>query len=157
MDDGNTTFLPSLMGGYFSGSESASDVDVAPRKKRLGQRQRQAIAERKHGEKANHVRSHASQQKKGRDSGWDMRRGAVDGEDQARGKQPWKKGVSNPLGGGGKNRREAPGKRGGQQERPSQKPKSRDDLGVLHPSWEARKKAKETQQAAAFQGTKITF
>ena len=35
---------------------------------------------------------------------------------------------------------------------------TRDDEGALHPSWEARKKAKEKdQQNAAFQGKKIVF
>lgn len=155
---GSTTFLPSLMGGYLSGSESASDVDVAPRKKRLGQRQRQAIAERKHGEKANHVRK---QDGKGRDSGWDARRGAVDGDDKGRGRQPWKKGAQNPRGGRDTRGGGSSGKQGrhdGQERAPSKVAvKSRDDQGSLHPSWEARKKAKETQQSVAFQGSKITF
>ncbi|KAH6681192.1 NADH-ubiquinone oxidoreductase 30.4 kDa subunit [Plectosphaerella plurivora] len=145
---GSTTFLPSLMGGYMSGSESASDVDVAP-KKRLGQRQRQAIAERKHGENAKHVRKQAEKQKKGRDAGWDMRRGAVDGDDQGgKGRQPWKKGGSGRDG-----PRDKQGKPAPERKKPQT---SRDDQGPLHPSWEARKKAKETAQIS-FQGTKIKF
>lgn len=156
---GSTTFLPSLMGGYLSGSESASDIDIAP-KKRLGQRQRQAIAERKHGERANHVRKQAEKQKKGRDAGWDMRRGAVDGDDQGgKGRQPWKKGGA-PGGGGGGGGRDGPRRQGGQQAKSvsdRKKPQtSRDDQGPLHPSWQARKKAKETEHVA-FQGTKIKF
>jgi hypothetical protein len=146
---GSTTFLPSLMGGYMSGSESASDVDVAP-KKRLGQRQRQAIAERKHGENAKHFRKQAEKAKKGRDAGWDMRRGAVDGDDQGgRGRQPWKKGGA----AAGGPRASGQGKPAPERKKPHT---SRDDQGPLHPSWEAKKKAKETQPVA-FQGSKIKF
>ncbi|KAF6823600.1 cellular morphogenesis protein [Colletotrichum plurivorum] len=149
---GQTTFLPSLMGGYISNSESeASDLDLAPPKKRLGQKQRQAIWEKKYGSQANHVKKQSQQQRgKGRDSGWDMRKGAVEGDD--RGGKPWKRGVSNPLGGSSKE--------GDRQPQPSfqkRTPAKKDDEGPLHPSWEARKKAKEMQTTAAFQGTKITF
>ncbi|KAL2759886.1 hypothetical protein ACRALDRAFT_1091301 [Sodiomyces alcalophilus JCM 7366] len=154
-----TTFLPSLMGGYFSGSESASDVDVAPRKKRLGQRQRQAIAERKFGEKAKHVRKMAEKEKRkaGRDHGWDMKRGAVDGGDT--GRKPWKKGISNPLSAAGQ--REKPGQgangtTGGKFGRPADS-KAKEKEGPLHPSWQAKKKKEAEQRAATFQGTKIKF
>ncbi|KAM0322295.1 hypothetical protein ACHAQA_009584 [Verticillium albo-atrum] len=151
---GSTTFLPSLMGGYFSGSESASDVDVAPRKKRLGQRQRQAIAERKHGEQANHMRNEQKKKEKGgRDDGWDMRRGAVDGDEGGKGKKPWKKGDAKDGKKGGR----APKPEMNRKERRRLKLLSKDDQGTLHPSWEARKKEKEAMQTAAFQGTKITF
>ncbi|KAH7157645.1 Bud-site selection protein [Dactylonectria estremocensis] len=140
-----STFLPSLMGGYISGSESASDVDVAPAKKRRGQRQRQAIWEKKFGEKAKHLQNPT---KGGRDSGWDMRRGAVEGADSG---TPWKKGIRNPLvrqGGG------SDGLRAKEVDKP---PPKKDDEGVLHPSWEAMKKAKESQKTASFAGSKITF
>lgn len=149
---GQTTFLPSLMGGYISNSESeASDLDLAPPKKRLGQKQRQAIWEKKYGSQANHVKKQSQQQRgKGRDSGWDMRKGAVEGDD--RGGKPWKRGVSNPLGGDSKGGDRQP-QSGFQKKMPAKK----DDEGPLHPSWEARKKAKEMQTTAAFQGTKITF
>ncbi|CRK12819.1 hypothetical protein HYQ45_010561 [Verticillium longisporum] len=151
---GATTFLPSLMGGYFSGSESASDVDVAPPKKRLGQRQRQAIAERKHGELANHMRNEKKKKQGGRDDGWDMKRGAVDSA-EGKGRKPWMKE-------GGK---EKEGGKGGRAAKPVMNRKerrrlkllSKDDQGELHPSWQARKKEKEALQSAAFQGTKITF
>lgn len=145
----DTTFLPSLMGGYISGSESASDVDVAPPKKRLGQRQRQAIAEKKYGDKARHVVNGTSRIQ-GRDGGWDAKRGAVDGVDR-RGGKPWKKG-----------REPAEAQRGGQgayEQQPQQPPKpmKRDDTGPLHPSWEARKKAKDAQKTVEFTGSKVTF
>lgn len=147
----DSTFLPSLMGGYISGSESASDVDVAPQKKRLGQRSRQAIWEKKYGARAKHVRE--EKRSGGRDAGWDMRRGAVEAGDQGR-RAPWKQGITNPL-----NRPAAHGAQDTWQPRetkPEPKPISRDDQGVLHPSWQAAKKAKE-QKATQFQGQKIVF
>ncbi|OAA70553.1 Bud-site selection protein, BUD22 [Cordyceps fumosorosea ARSEF 2679] len=149
----NSTFLPSLMGGYVSGSESASDVDVAPPKKRRGQMARRAIWEQKYGSKAKHIQDGAGGKGrgKGRDDGWDMKRGAVDGADG--GRTPWKKGVKNPFssGGGGDN------DGGRESRRPQQPPTKRDDEGTLHPSWEARKKAKESQKAVAFAGSKVVF
>lgn len=143
--------LPSLMGGYISGSESdASDIDVAPagRKNRRGQRARQAIWEKKFKDKAKHI----NQEKAGRDSGWDLKRGAVDGSDRT----PWKKGIKTPF------ERRPEGRRDEQEHaalepRRPRPPTKKDDEGPLHPSWEARKKAKEAQQTAAFQGKKITF
>ncbi|PNY29493.1 BUD22 family protein [Tolypocladium capitatum] len=146
----DSTFLPSLMGGYISGSESASDIEHEKPKKRRGQRARQAIWEKKFGASAKHLQK---PQNGGRDAGWDMRRGAVDGEDQGR-KTLWKRGVRNPLArnsdrGGHAGRDAAP-------RIPEPKPTKRDDEGALHPSWEARKKA-QAQRAASFAGEKITF
>ncbi|CAG9999167.1 unnamed protein product, partial [Clonostachys byssicola] len=147
----DSTFLPSLMGGYMSGSESASDVDVEAPKKRRGQRARQAIWEKKFGAKAKHLQQ--QKRKGGRDDGWDMRRGAVDGDDQGR-RTPWKKGVSNPF----LNKGRGDGDGSGFQPKPQPpKPTKRDDEGVLHPSWEAAKKAKDAQKAIAFSGAKIVF
>jgi hypothetical protein len=144
----DSTFLPSLMGGYISGSESsASEIDVAPeRKNRRGQRARQAIWEKKYGDKAKHLQKPA----KGRDAGWDLKRGAVDGDSK-----PWKRGIRNPLldksRGSGANETEL----GPPKKEPP--PRKRDDAGQLHPSWEARRLAKAKEQTAAFQGKKITF
>ncbi|KZL87776.1 nadh-ubiquinone oxidoreductase kda subunit [Colletotrichum incanum] len=154
---GETTFLPSLMGGYISNSESeASDLDLAPPKKRLGQKQRQAIWEKKYGAQANHVKKQTDAQRTGaRDSGWDMKRGAVGGEEDGP-RKPWKKGVSNPLGARQGSRRDE-GQRTAAPERKPKPPPKKDDEGILHPSWQARKKAKEEQATVAFQGTKITF
>lgn len=141
--------LPSLMGGYISGSESdASDIDVAPaaRKNRRGQRARQAIWEKKFKDRAKHL----SQEKAGRDSGWDLKRGAVDGSERT----PWKRGIKTPF-----ERRPDGGREEEEHAAPERRPRpptKKDDEGPLHPSWEARKKAKE-QQTAAFQGKKITF
>ncbi|RWA11268.1 hypothetical protein EKO27_g3833 [Xylaria grammica] len=176
---GNSAFLPTLMGGYVSGSESASDVDIAPptRKNRRGQRARQAIWEKKYGEKAKH---HQKEQDP-RNSGWDMKRGAI--EDTSK---PWKKGIVNPFEKShvhperqqqmqGKGDRQVKGKgpkdtqerrqpqqqdRGQdfQAEKPKPRPPpTRDDTGPLHPSWAAAKKAKEGVQKVEFKGKKVTF
>ncbi|KAI8963228.1 Bud-site selection protein [Daldinia sp. FL1419] len=164
---GNSAFLPTLMGGYISGSESeASDLDLAPaRKNRRGQRARQAIWEKKYKEKAKHVQKQQEKAKAGRDYGWDMRRGAVGDEEGSN--KPWKKGIRNPfdnkhihperqqqLQGG----REQTGERDFAADKP--KPKAvpkRDDTGPLHPSWAAAKKAKEEGQKIEFQGRKVVF
>ncbi|KAI0102271.1 Bud-site selection protein [Nemania sp. FL0031] len=179
---GNSTFLPSLMGGYISGSESASDVDVAPpvRKNRRGQRARQAIWEKKYGEKAKHHQKESDS----RNSGWDMKRGAVDTDGDT--SKPWKKGIQNPFeknhvhpdrqqqmqgeddrpakskeSRGTRERREPRQQdksQSFQAEKPkTQPPRSRDDTGSLHPSWAAAKKAKEGVQKVEFQGKKVTF
>ncbi|KAJ4418942.1 hypothetical protein N0V85_001241 [Neurospora sp. IMI 360204] len=193
----DSTFLPTLMGGYISGSESASDVDVAPaRKNRRGQRARQAIWEKKFKEEAKHLKK----QQNARDAGWDMKRGAVESSDG----KPWKKGslldIKNKGNDGGEEGGEDKGgdaqtggagaaaARGGDRGRggggrggrggagrggsfgsgrgdagaapapPARAPKKRDDSGPLHPSWEAKKKAKEKEMMSApFQGKKITF
>lgn len=142
----DTTFLPSLMGGYVSGSESASDVDVAAPKKRRGQRQRQAIAEKKYGAAARHL---AKQKRaKGRDAGWDPRRGAVDPDG---GGTPWKRGVGNPF------RRQHDHSQSQAPAPPPPKPTKKDDEGPLHPSWEARKKAKQSLKNVAYAGQKVVF
>ncbi|KAL7970343.1 Bud-site selection protein, partial [Trichoderma sp. SZMC 28014] len=154
---GDSTFLPTLMGGYISGSESASDID-APPKKRRGQRARQAIWEKKYGAKAKHLQKEAANG--GWDSGWDMKRGAVGPEDQ--GRKPWKKGGRASAGAGGRGGYSQGRERGAnahQESRPAPPPKpvKKDNEGPLHPSWEARKKAKEQQKGAAFAGSKIVF
>ncbi|KAI1826950.1 Bud-site selection protein [Xylaria intraflava] len=184
---GNSTFLPTLMGGYISGSESASDVDVAPaaRKNRRGQRARQAIWEKKYGEKA----KHHNKEKDTRSAGWDMKRGAVD-VDTNNASRPWKKGIKDPFeknhvhpqrqqkmqnesdrASRGKDRRPKDTQEKGQSSRqdrnqsfqaeksmPKPKPPpTRDDTGPLHPSWAAAKKAKEGVQKVEFQGKKVVF
>lgn len=144
-----STFLPSLMGGYISGSESeASDIEEAKPKKRRGQRARQAIWEQKYGSGAKHLQK---QPKGGRDAGWDMKRGAVDPEDQGR-NTPWKKGIRTPLSRNNVNH----GRENGNTQ-PAVKVTKKDDEGTLHPSWEARKKEKESQKNVAFSGQKMVF
>ncbi|KAG4438871.1 hypothetical protein IFR05_005660 [Cadophora sp. M221] len=158
-----STFLPSLNAGYWSGSESsASDFDDAPppvKKNRPGQMARRAIAEKKHGSGANHIKKGlppVAEMGKKKGDGWDAKRGATDGE---RGR-----------GGGFGARGRGGSDRSGRQRDFSQvtgenaiavepriREKTRDDVGVLHPSWQAAKKAKEEKKTATFQGKKVTF
>ncbi|KAJ1324789.1 BUD22 [Microdochium nivale] len=96
---GTSAFLPTLMGGYLSNSESeASDLDMAPslKKNRRGQRARQAIWEKKFGDKAKHFSKPQASQN-ARDLGWDPRRGAVGGDGDGEPAGPWKQGIRNPF------------------------------------------------------------
>ncbi|RDW81409.1 BUD22 family protein [Aspergillus mulundensis] len=151
----STTFLPSLMmGGYWSGSESeAEDLEEAPkRKNRMGQQARRALWEKKYGAGANHVKQETQKGKgkngKGRDSGWDLRKGATGDRDS--GRRKWGTG-SNAMAMSGKDRF---GTAGGKE---SAKPKKPQDDKPLHPSWEAARKAKEQKATAAFSGKKVVF
>ncbi|KAI7090248.1 hypothetical protein KC356_g1666 [Hortaea werneckii] len=143
-----TTFIPSLtMGGYVSGSGSdpESDIDLAPKKNRRGQRARQALWEKKFGQKAKHL------QKTSRNAGWDPKRGATDGTERKPGQRP---GKVNHARRQFDREHTVPGRRDGGH---STK-KHKDDQGPIHPSWEAAKKAKEKKEGgAAFAGKKITF
>ncbi|KAH9876605.1 hypothetical protein J1614_003736 [Plenodomus biglobosus] len=136
-----STFIPGLShANYISGSESDAsdlDVDIAPRKNRRGQRARQKIAEAKFGAAAKHL------EKQRQKEGWDPKRGAVGEERRGRGER------------GGRER--APKGRGPQQSGTNAEPlgerrgggapkKERDDKGVLHPSWQAAKQAKESKK-----------
>lgn len=154
-----STFLPSLMGGYWSGSESAAseleDFKPAARKNRRGQAARRAIAEKKYGEKAKHIREGKGPVGKPKDDGWDAKRGAKDSSDRT-GKSRGFGGRGAPRG-NGRNFDRATGENA-----VSIAPKLRgmgkkDDVGVLHPSWQAAKKAKEAKKSATFQGKKVTF
>ncbi len=155
-----STFLPSLNAGYWSGSESSASEfdDAAPpvKKNRPGQMARRAIAEKKHGKAANHIKKGlppVAEMGKKKDDGWDAKRGATGGERGGRGSR----------GRGGFDR-------GGRQRdfsqvtgdnaipvEPRKREVKRDDVGVLHPSWQAAKKAKEEKKTATFQGKKVTF
>lgn len=141
----STTFLPSLLGGYFSGSESASDIEdarPAPRKNRPGQMARRAIAEKKFGQRANHIASGqpkvAEMGKKGREA-------------KERNEKGWNKQGRDPTfsRGTGDNAIEVKQRKRGAGRK--------DDVGVLHPSWQAAKAAKEAKQTVAFAGKKVTF
>lgn len=157
----NTTFLPSLMaGGYWSGSEEATDeeADAQPkRKNRMGQQARRALWEKKFGTGANHVKQEQKNEQMaakfgygGRDNGWDAKRGATEG---GRGRGGKRGGFGGGF--GRSNRDDNAGAQPGSQKpgKPSGPPK---DEGPLHPSWEAKRKAKE-QAPAAFSGKKVTF
>ncbi|KAL8934037.1 MAG: hypothetical protein Q9216_006104 [Gyalolechia sp. 2 TL-2023] len=156
-----TTFLPSLMmGGYWSGSESASDDEVdaekPQRQNRRGQQERRLIAEKKFGQNANHLKK--QRKASDRDDGWDARRGA-----QSSG------GKDNQRRGGGRTNRTSLASRftkgaasssgansdpvgPGRTQAKSQAPEA-----PLHPSWQAAKTAKEHKMAATFQGKKVVF
>ena len=152
-----TTFLPSLMvGGYWSGSESASELDekadstdIKPRKNRMGQQARRALWEKKFGAKANHLKGQP------RESNWDARRGASGADERG------KRGRGRGDGGrGGGMWGQLSGGRGGASGANSDPVKVRKEKvkeGPLHPSWEAAKKAKEQKKEATFQGKKMVF
>ena len=140
----DVSFLPSLnMAAYYSGSDSGSeeDADAAakPRKNRRGQRARQQIAEQKYGRTAKHLQTQNARNSK--DTGWDIRRGAVSRSDDRRAHRT--NGSSRQF---DSTRESKP------------KPVSRDDAGPLHPSWEAAKLRKsQPVEQAKFSGKKITF
>ncbi|OQD81039.1 hypothetical protein PENANT_c030G08960 [Penicillium antarcticum] len=149
----DTTFLPSLMmGGYWSGSEEATDDEETSgkkpqRKNRMGQQARRALWEKKFGAGANHVKNEQMAQKYGgRDNGWDTKRGATDG---GRGGRGGRRGGFGGGSGRAQERHDAPTGRS--------KPAPKKDEGPLHPSWEAKRKAKEQATTAAFAGKKISF
>jgi hypothetical protein len=160
-----STFLPSLMGGYWSGSESsASDIEEevsAPLKKnRKGQMARRAIWEKKFKEGANHIKSGQGPVSQGKDDGWDAKRGAKDGPSRGRGGR----GGFGDRGGGGKGDKQRDFSRTtGENSLPVGDRKGgkvaakRDDAGSLHPSWQAAKKAKTEQKQATFAGKKVVF
>ncbi|PQE27654.1 hypothetical protein CJF30_00007979 [Rutstroemia sp. NJR-2017a BBW] len=141
-----STFLPTLMGGYWSGSESPasdlSDSAVRPpvRKNRRGQQARRALAEKKFGTGANHIKAGKPsvniKEEKGKDKG--RKRGEKFANDRGRGRGRDVKDNANLT-----------------EVKPREK--TRDDVGVLHPSWQAAKKAKEEKLKATFQGKKVTF
>lgn len=172
----SSTFLPGLSHAtYFSGDESASDLDEKPRKNRRGQRARQKIAEAKYGAKAKHI------EKNERKKGWDAKRGAVDTDNGGRmnrkARRELEKGMKAKGGRGpvmsgenaaplGKNRLGADGaavkNNGAAIAQGVKKGPKKDDAGPLHPSWEAAKKAKESKKlkidlGGAKTAKKITF
>lgn len=145
-----STFIPSLMGGYWSGSESAEGdetVESNARKNRMGQQARRLLWEKKFGKKANHLKRNA------RDEGWDPGKGAGGRERGGRGR------------GGGHDRGpernyglRSEGRGSGANSDPvASRMKSGKDEAPLHPSWEAAKKAKELKRNVAFQGKKVVF
>jgi BUD22 len=153
---GLSTFLPTLIGGYWSGSESsASDIDdAAPVKKnRPGQMARRAIWEKKYGEKANHIKSGQGPVGKSKDDGWDAKRGAKEASSRRGGFS-----VRGGRDGGWKRTYDqATGENAIAVEPKKRGMGKKDDVGVLHPSWQAAKKAKEAKKTATFQGKKVTF
>lgn len=121
-----STFLPTLMSGYISGSDSDIDADYykdkkgrkkgpaepKERKNRMGQQARRALWEKKFGKNANHVKE----------------------EEAKQGRKNIEKRINQGKGGDGKKRDGA-----------EKKGKGTETEGPLHPSWEAARKAKEQQ------------
>lgn len=159
----STAFLPSLsMGGYYSGSESDDDgFDnrdrgpplPEPRRNRRGQRARQKIAELKFGNSAKHLQK-PQHGKDSRSTGWDTKRGAVDGNGYNPRQKRFSKGSSaRPAGPTGSNGEPLAGDRTARKSNGA----SRKNEPALHPSWEAAKKKKQESSGATFAGTKVTF
>ncbi|CAG8978033.1 hypothetical protein HYALB_00000703 [Hymenoscyphus albidus] len=158
-----TTFLPTLFGGYFSGSESdGSDIEelesIAPvaKKNRPGQMARRAIWEKKFGQGANHIKTGQGSvaEVTGRDDGWDGKRGA-EGKDSGRGRGRGRGGRK--FGAGAGRASGATGENVGPLGDGKRGLGKKDDAGVLHASWQAAKKAKDMQKTAKFEGKKVTF
>lgn len=163
---GGSTFLPTLMGGYYEASDSGSDIEQdvlqnKPKKNRPGQMARQAIWEKKYGQRANHIKQGLPPvaERKTKDDGWDAKRGAKDGG--RRGGAGGNRGGGRG-GSGGAWKSERPAAATGENsmavgERKKAGMGKKDDVGVLHPSWQAAKKAKEMKKSATFEGTKVVF
>jgi hypothetical protein len=160
-------FLPTLMGGYWSGSEeSASDVEeeLRPvvRKNRPGQMARRAIWEKKFGARANHIQNAPAEKEVG--DGWDARRGARGADDRGqrgrggRGGRDGGRGGRDGARGGFGRRAQVTGENASELgPRKARGAGKKDDVGVLHPSWAAAKKAKEEKKVAKFEGKKVVF
>jgi BUD22 len=145
-----STFLPSLMGGYWSGSESAEDksADLQPKKNRMGQRARRQLWEKKFGAKANHLKKAA------RDKDWDPKKGAkVDDRGGTRPAGESFRGTNTTA--KYSRTKGKPGEGRGSGKSSSSMKKA--DEGPLHPSWEAAKKAKQQAMQTTFKGKKIVF
>ncbi|KAG9243546.1 Bud-site selection protein [Calycina marina] len=161
-DELNTsTFLPTLMGGYWSGSESsASDIENDPkmslqtRKNRPGQMARRAIWEKKFKDKANHVKTGQGTVEEVRQSKRKDEKGLHRGRGGGRGRGGWRE--RGDYAGGERRREVTTGDNATPLGDRRPKPKN-DDAGVLHPSWQAAKKAKKEQKTATFAGRKVVF
>lgn len=141
--DKGSAFLPSLSApddaSTYSGDSSDSDLNLRAthpqRKNRPGQQARRLRNERKFGNNARHL------QKKSRDAGWDMKRGAVEQVPRLKRKRSHD------------NLRDATATQG-----TGNKRQKRDDVGTLHPSWVAKKKMKVAESSvSAWSGKKMTF
>ncbi|KAL9611385.1 MAG: hypothetical protein Q9167_003960 [Letrouitia subvulpina] len=152
-----SSFFPSLMGGYWSGSGSDGEENImrndAPKRNRRGQRARRWIAEQKFGQNANHVKKQQLQ-KANRDDGWDLKKGAQpvqsrEMRDRERKANRFKKrNVSGGVSSGANSYPVEPHR---------MNRKSQHAETTLHPSWEAARKAKEQKTSVAFQGKKVVF
>ncbi|BFZ60180.1 hypothetical protein YB2330_001203 [Saitoella coloradoensis] len=131
----STVFLPSLSAGYFSGgSDSDADREYAEldkklRKNRMGQRARRALAEKKFGRHAAHVKKEQEERQKEKEE-FEERRKKREFRDAIKAKELAEKEAK---------RRELEAK-------------------PVHPSWAAKQALKEKEKTIVpFQGKKITF
>lgn len=146
--------LPELMTGYYSGDETASDIDEdllareqasnkPKRKNRRGQRARRKIWEQKYGKQAKHVQQEIEQHKAEREK----RQQEYEERVAKRAAKQAERDKNNinliPLGVRGSK----------SQITSSEPPKKLED----HPSWVAKKIAEDKLKNAKFQGKKITF
>lgn len=149
----SSSFFPSLMGGYWSGSGSDGEENIGrndvPRRNRRGQRARRWIAEQKFGQNANHVKRQPHNATG--DDGWDLKKGAQP-ERHNTDKRASRFKRKNASGGVSSGANSYPVK-----SHQMNNQKSRQTESTLHPSWEAARKAKEQKVAMAFQGTRIVF
>ncbi|KAJ8509233.1 hypothetical protein ONZ45_g8574 [Pleurotus djamor] len=155
VDTNASTFLPSLSVGYIRGdSDTDSDAgaaDIQPKKNRRGQRARRAIWEKKYGKHANHKKKEMQDTRSPRN---------VKPSHPSRTAPPKNKvKFSGPSHDAGRtvlpNRTVSHDQRNN---RPSHQPQA-SDTRPLHPSWEAKRKAKEKASAGIVpsQGKKIVF
>ncbi|KAI9743074.1 MAG: hypothetical protein M1818_003369 [Claussenomyces sp. TS43310] len=157
---GGSTFLPTLMGGYLSGDESATDDDeVAPpsRKNRRGQQARRAIWEKKYGAKAAHVQKQAAGSAK--DVHWDPKRGARSADDRRPGRARPQGMLDGGRGRTGfvRSREQVTGENAVPIVPRNRGTEKKEDGKGLHPSWIAARKAKEEKKVARFSGKKVVF
>ena len=144
-----SAFLPSLTaGGYWSGSESASDDDmveeITQRKNRPGQRARRQLWEKKYGNNAKHIREGRSGHGTDR---WDPRRGAVQGREPYQ-RRNFKSSYYDSRRNTKNDIRDTASVHDRDPDPMSKRP--------LHPSWEAARKRKQ-QMKATHKGEKIIF
>ena len=158
-----STFLPTLMGGYWSGSESsASDIEDDPksslpvRKNRPGQMARRAIWEKKFKSKANHITQGQGTVEEVRNSKKKDDRGTHRGRGSGRGRSGSARGGGD-FGASRELRKEFTTGDNAMPLGDRKRKGKKDDVGVLHPSWQAAKKAKAEQKTATFTGKKMVF
>jgi len=120
---------------------------------------RRAIWEKKYGQGANHVKSGQGsvEDRKKKDDGWDPKRGATSERGRGGGFGGRGRGSQRDAGGRQRDFSKVTGENAIAVEPRKRGLGRKDDVGVLHPSWQAAKKAKELKKTATFQGKKVTF
>ncbi|RAL67103.1 hypothetical protein DID88_007883 [Monilinia fructigena] len=135
------------MGGYWSGSESASslsDTDMKPtvRKNRMGQKARQALWEKKFGKGAKHIAAGKMSIEQEREAKRAEKMGRKPRDLGRRAKADFRNDKTNAN---------------AVEVRPRAGIKTRDDVGVCIRVGRRRKKAKDEKAKATFSGKKVVF